>query len=109
VTNLSNSLDGPLVLQLSDTLVHRLTKHLALVDLPSAASTANADTVDDVSLLGSVSKAPSLLRTSRPGGTMDAVQLAQVPGPDAKQKTHSVCLLLAVNLLHVLVGTHFGT
>lgn len=45
---------------------------------PLATSTANADAVDNVALLGLVTKTASLVRARRAAGTVDDLELAKL-------------------------------
>ena len=40
---------------------------------------------------------------------MNSSELSELPAPDPQKKPHEVTLLLLVELLHVLVGTHVGS
>lgn len=73
---LSSVTQGALVLELGDTLVTGLTEDGTLVDGPLTTTTADANTVDNVTLLGLVAHATSLVGAGRTGGTVDHVQLA---------------------------------
>ena len=44
-----------------------------------------------------------------PGGSVNSSELSELPAPDPQKKPHEVTLLLLVELLHVLVGTHVGS
>jgi len=69
-TLLSGRLEGTLVLELVHTLVGGLAIGGSLGDRPLAASTADADAVDNVSLLGLVSETTRLVGARGAGGTM---------------------------------------
>jgi len=69
-TLLGSGLEGTLVLELVHTLVGGLAVSGSLGDRSLAASTADADAVDDVSLLGLVSEAAGLVGARGAGGTV---------------------------------------
>ena len=69
-TLLGGRLEGTLVLKLVYTLIGGLAIGGSLGDRSLAASTANADAIDNISLLGLVSKAASLVRAGGAGGTV---------------------------------------
>lgn len=63
-----------------------------------AASTTNADSVDDKALLGLVSETTSLVRARRTRRTVDNVQLTVLPAADTKQEAENIRLLLTLEL-----------
>lgn len=67
-----------------------------------AATTANASTVHNVSLLGLVSHTACLVWARRPGQAHNGRQLAVLPAADTKQKANDIALLLLVKLLQIL-------
>jgi len=85
-TFFSSGTERALILQLIDTLVGRLAVCSTLGRWSLAATTAHADTIDDIALLGLVSKTTSLVGTGWARGTMDDVQLAILPAPNAEQE-----------------------
>lgn len=74
-TLLGGGLEGALVLELVDTLVGGLAIGGTLGGRALAATTADADTVDNVALLGLVAQTASLVGARRAGGAVDNVQL----------------------------------
>jgi len=84
----------------------RLTVADTLGDLALASSPLDADTVDDVSLLGLVSQSAGLIWAGRTRGTVDSRKLTVLPGPDSAQEAHHIGLLLLPELFQVLVGAH---
>merc|ERR1719334_977254 len=103
---LSDSLVRALVLEAVDALVGGLTVGGTLGHGALAAAAADADTVDDVALLGAVAEAAGLIRAGGPRGAVDGGELAILPAAHAQQEAQHVALLLAVQLLHVLVRSH---
>ena len=67
-----------------------------------AATTANADPVDDDALLGSVTQPPGLVGPGRTCQPQDTGELTVFPAPDSQQKPQHVTLLLLPELLHIL-------
>lgn len=60
-----------------------------------------------VHTLGStVSKTSGLVRPGGLGCPVDTVELAVLPAPHSQQEAHDITLLLPVQLLHVLIGSH---
>merc|ERR550539_563143 len=80
----------------------------SLGDGPLPAATSHGNAVDDEALLGLVPQPAGLVRPGRAGGAVDLGELAVLPAPDSQQISHHIALLLAVELGHVLVGTHPG-
>ncbi len=60
---------------------HNLCSSHTLGNLFFAVTAANTDTVDDVALLGLVTKTASLVRAGGARSTVDDVQLAELPAP----------------------------
>lgn len=77
-TLLSGSAQSTLVLELVDTLVGGLAVGGTLRSRALAATAADTDTVDDVALLGLVTKTASLVRAGGARSTVDGVQLAEL-------------------------------
>jgi len=103
---LGDGLEVALELELVDTLVLGLTEDCSFRVLPLAASPADSDADDDVSLLGLVTEAVGLVGTGGLGNTGDLVGLTVLPGADAHKETQNVTLLLPPDLFHVFVATH---
>jgi len=78
-TLLSGGSKGPLGLELVDTLVDGLAVGGTLGGGTLPVSSADTDTVDNVSLLGLVSETAGLVRAGRAGGAVDDIQLAVLP------------------------------
>jgi hypothetical protein len=74
-TLLGGGLERTRVLELVDTLVHRLAVGVTLGHRALAATTADAHAVDDVALLGLVSEAAGLVGARRAGGAVDDIEL----------------------------------
>lgn len=107
-TVLSRGTNLALIFKLVHTLVSGLTVSCTLVSMALAATTANADTVDHVALLGLVTKTTCLVRAGRMRCPVDNIQLTVFPAADALQETEYVALLIAGKFLEVFVGTHIS-
>lgn len=105
-TLLSNRLEVTGGLQLVHTMASGLSADLTLGNLALTATTAHTDAVDDVALLGLVAETASLVGAGRTAGTVDDVKLTVLPAADTEDETEDIRLLLLVQLLNVLVGTH---
>jgi hypothetical protein len=77
-TLLSGSGQSTLVLKLVDTLVGRLAVCGALAGGRLTATAADTDAVDDVALLGLVTKTASLVGAGGARSTVDGVELAKL-------------------------------
>jgi hypothetical protein len=93
-------------LQLVDTLVLGLTVHDTLTVLALAVTTADAHAVDDVPLLGLVTKTMSLLGTSGLVATYHLGALTVLPCANTKKETECITLLVTPKLFHILVSSH---
>ena len=93
-------------LKVVHTLMDGLTISSTLRSMLLAVSTAHADTVDHVALLGLVTQTAGLVGARRTRGAVDNVQLAVLPAAHTQEEAEDVALLLLVELLEVLVGTH---
>lgn len=78
-TLLSSGAQRTLVLEVVNTLANRLAVGGTLGHGLLAVTTTNADTVDNVALLGLVTKTVRLVKTRRSRGAVDDVQLAVLP------------------------------
>jgi len=105
-TLFSGGLERTLVLELVNSVAAGLTKGGTLGNWLFATTTADTDTVDDVSLLGLVSKTTSLVWARGARGTVDNVQLTVLPAANTQQEAHDIRLLLLGQLLEILVGSH---
>jgi len=97
-----------LELELRNTLVLGLSVHNTLGDWPLPASTADTDTVDNVTLLGLVTETAGLVGTARASDADNAGQLPKLPAAHTEQESQHIGLLLPPQLLDVLVRTHGG-
>merc|ERR1712062_122214 len=70
------------------------------------ATTTQTDTVDDISLLGSVPQSSSFIRTSGSRSSMDGCKMTKLPTSNSEQETKKITLFLFVQLLQVFVSTH---
>lgn len=77
-TLLGGGAEGALVLELVDTLVGGLAIGGTLGGRTLAATTADTDAVDDVALLGLVTKTAGLVRAGRARSAVDDVQLTEL-------------------------------
>ena len=98
--------EGATELEVVDTSVTWLTVHLSLVDWALASSTAHLGAVDDVALLGLVSKTTGLVRAGWARRTVSGRQLTQLPGAYTQKETHHIRLLAVPKLAKVFVGSH---
>lgn len=105
-TLFSNRAEAPLELEVVHTLADGLAVCRTLRDRLLAVSTAHADTVDHVALLGLVAQAACLVWTRGTRGAVDDVELAVFPATDAQEEAQDVRLLLLVELPDVLVRAH---
>ena len=88
-----------------DTLVLGLTVNNTLGVRALGGTTADTDTVDDVTLLSLVTETTSLVDTGRTRATVDSSELTVLPGTDTEDETHHIGLLLAPELFKILVST----
>jgi len=72
---------------------------------PLATTAANADAVDDDTLLSAVAEAARLVGASRAGEASDGLELAVLPAAHAEKEAHGVRLFLLPELLEVFVRT----
>merc|ERR1712168_751616 len=105
-TLLSERLEIACGLEVVDTVALGLVIGAALGHWALAATTADAQAVDAVTLLSLVAEPPGLLGTCGPWAAGELVQLAELPSPHTQQEAHHIALLLAVDFLHILVGAH---
>jgi len=106
-TLLGGGFEGSLVLELVHTLVGRLAVSSSLWNWLFATSTTNANTVDNVALLGLVSQSAGLVRSGWAGGAVNDIQLAKLPAADTEKESQDIRLLLLLKFFDVLEGTHF--
>jgi hypothetical protein len=106
--SLSNSLEISHGLKLVNSMALRFTIGTTLGDRALATTTTDSDTVDDKTLLGSISETTGLVRSGWMRHPDNFVQLTVLPAADTKQKSHNIALLLPVQLLHILVRSHSG-
>jgi len=93
-------------LQFIHAVVLRLTISGTFGHLLLTATASDADSVDNESLFGSISKTSGLLCAGRTGTPMDDIKLSVLPTPQPQQESHHIRLLVAPDLLDVLIGTH---
>ena len=106
-TLLSDGLVGTLGLDLLDaTRVSGLTVDGTLGAVALTATSSDANTVDNVTLLGLESKSACLLGTGRSVALVDDGKLTELPGSDSHNEAADITLLLSPKLLKVLVGSH---
>jgi hypothetical protein len=106
-TLLSGGLERTLVLELVHSLVGGLAIGGALGDRLLAATTTDTHAVDDIALLGLVPEAASLVGAAGPRGTVDDVQLTELPAANSQKEAENIALLLLLKLLEVFESTHF--
>ena len=106
-TLLGDGLVGTLGLDLLDsTRVSGLSVDATLGDVSLAATSADANTVDDVALLGLVAELACLVGTGGSGALVDHGKLTELPGADSQNESAEIGLLLLPKLFEVLVGSH---
>jgi len=93
-TLLCSGLERPLVLKLVHTLVGGFAIGGTLWNWALATSTADTNSVDNISLLGLVSETAGLVWASWSAGTVDDIEIPQFPTPDTEQKSEDIRLLL---------------
>lgn len=94
--------DGSVVsdwLDLVDTLGLWLSDDLSLGDLFLSATSPDSDSVDDVTLLGSVTESPGLLNSGWSGASVDDWELSVFPSSESEDEVHHVGLLLSPKLV----------
>ena len=96
------------IFKLVNTMSGWLSVSLTLNNWPLATTTANTNTVDDVSLLGFVSEPAGLVRARRTGGAVDGGELTKFPASNTEDEAEDVRLLLLVKFLNELVGLKVG-
>jgi len=89
-------------------MAFRLSVGATFGDWALATTTADTDAVDDKALGGTVTQTASLVRSGGTGCPVDTVKLAVLPASNSQQKAEDITLLLAVQLLHILVGPHLS-
>lgn len=89
-----------------DTLPDGLTKGSTLGDGLFPVTPTNANTVDEVTLLGLVSQPTSLVGSGRTGSTVDDGELTVFPASDSRDELQDVRLLFGEELGEVLVCAH---
>merc|ERR1712149_46330 len=65
------------------------------------ATTTQPNSVDDVSLLGSVPQSSSFVRSGGSRSSMDGCKMTKLPASDTEQETKKITLFLLVQLLQV--------
>lgn len=91
---LSNGPQGPLELELVDSVVGGLSVGGSLGDLLLPSSSADTDSVDYVSLLCLVAQSTGLVWAGRLGGSVDDVELSVLPASHSLQEPSEITLLL---------------
>jgi hypothetical protein len=105
-TAFGDNLEAAWGLEVVDTLVLGLTVHNTLGALHLAATTADGNTLDGVSLLVLVSKLAGLVGAGGALALVDVGKLTVLPGAKAEKEPHHVTLLLLPYFFEVFVGTH---
>lgn len=103
---LSSSSQRSLVLELRNTHVSGLTVGSTLGHRSLSATSSHSDSVDNVSLLGLVTKLSSLVRSRRSGSSVDSMELSVFPASNSQKESNDVGLLVSGDFFQVLVGTH---
>jgi hypothetical protein len=95
-------------LLLSDTGVLGLTVVDTLGNTLLAVTSLHSNSVDNIPLLGLVSKSVGLIRSRWLASSVDSWQLSVLPGADSEDESHHVGLLLVPQLLKILVRSHLS-
>merc|ERR1712223_386700 len=103
---LSNASLATFKLQLVHTMCLGFTICATFWHRALAASTLHTDTIDDKSLLGTISEPAGFVWTARSASSVNPGQLSELPAANPDEEAHDVALLLSVDFLHVLVGPH---
>ena len=90
------------------TGVSGLTEDLTLGDVSLAATSADADTVDDVALLGLETDLACLVGAGWARALVDDRHLTVLPGAHSHHEAADIALLLSPELLEILVCSHFN-
>ena len=85
-SHLSHRAQAPLKLQLGDTLVGGLAHLMTLVYFPLPATSAHTNAIDDISLLGFITKTSGFIRSGRTRGSMNSIQLTKLPTTNSQQE-----------------------
>ncbi len=93
-------------LELVDTDRSRLSGDDTLGNRSLSSSSSDADSVDDVALLGLVSKFAGLVRARGSVDSGDDWKLSVLPSPHSEDEVHEIRLFLSPKFLKVLVGSH---
>ena len=93
-------------LDADNTMGGGLTTSTTSVDGVLATTTADTNAVDNESLLGHVSKTASLVGAAGAASAVNRGKLTVFPSADAQNEAESIRLLLLVQFLKILVGTH---
>merc|ERR1719378_38483 len=88
-----------LELDLVDTFTFWLTISCTLGDGLLTSTTSQSNSVDDVTLLGSVSQSSCFVRACGSRSTMDGSEMAELPASDSEQESEQITLFLLVQFL----------
>ena len=88
------------------TGVSRLSVDTSFLNVSLAASSANADSVDDIALLSLVTELSGLVWARWTLALVDDIKLSVLPGSDSQDKADKVGLLTSPDFFEVLVGSH---
>ena len=105
-TLFSNRLVCSCSLLLSDTLVTGLSEDATLTDVLLAATSSDAGSVDDITLLGLVAELACLFGSRWLDDPVDDGELTILPGPDSEDETNQLRLLFLPKFFKILVRDH---
>lgn len=103
---LGNRLQSACWFQFVDTMAFWLAVGATLWHWTLATSTTNANSVDDIALLGTESQATGLVWARWSRRSNHLCELTVLPDSDTKQISQYIALLLAIQFLHVTVRSH---
>ena len=97
---------GSLLLQLADTVVNGLSVNASLVDGALSSSSADSNTIDNITLGSLVAELSGLVGSGGTVALVDDGELSVLPGPDSKDESDKIRLLLSPQLFEIFVGSH---
>ena len=105
-TLLSDRLVASGGLLLSDALVAGLSEDATLTDVLLAATSSDAGSVDDITLLGFVAELACLFGSRWLDDPVDDGELTILPSPDSEDETNQLRLLFLPKFFQILVRAH---
>jgi hypothetical protein len=93
-------------LELIDTNGSWLASDDTLGNWSLATSSSDSHPVDDIAILGFVTKFSGLIRARRSAGSMDDWQLPELPSSHSQDEVHDIRLFASPQLFEIFVRTH---